>query len=292
MRHCKRMIDNKPLVVAYGLGVDSTAMLVGFVQRGIRPDLILFADTGAEKPETMAYLEVINEYLRRHEFPEVIVVKYQPVRATYDNLYDNCIQNKTLPSLAFGYKKCSLKMKVAPQDKYCDRWAPAQECWARGEKVIKAIGYDAGPKDSRRAVDKAQDDEYTYWYPLRDWGWEREECRRQILAAGLPLPLKSACFFCPASQPVEVIWLAYKHPHLFRRAIELEDNARPNFTTVEGLWRSSTKTRPGSWRKFAEQKGLITAREDGGFDLVPLNPADCPIHPDELASVQTLCMAA
>ena len=29
-----------PLVVAYGMGVDSTAMLVGLRQRGIRPDLI------------------------------------------------------------------------------------------------------------------------------------------------------------------------------------------------------------------------------------------------------------
>ena len=41
-----------PLVVAYGLGVDSTAMLIEFVCRGIRPDSILFADTGSEKPET------------------------------------------------------------------------------------------------------------------------------------------------------------------------------------------------------------------------------------------------
>ena len=304
MRNCGRMIDTEtfavvaptatkaPLVVAYGLGVDSTAMLVGFVNRGIRPDLILFADTGAEKPETYAYLEVMNAYLRRNDYPEVIVVKYAPVRATYDNLEDNCLQNKTLPSLAFGYKKCSLKFKVAPQDKFCNHWAPAQECWARGEKVLKAIGYDAGPKDSRRAVDKAEDDEYSYWYPLRDWGWEREECRRQILAAGLPLPLKSACFFCPASQPVEVIWMAYKHPELFRRAIQIEDNARPNNTTIEGLWRSSTKARSGSWRTFAEAKGLITARADGGFDLVPLNPSDCPVHPDELAAIQPMCMAA
>ena len=28
-----------PLAVAYGLGVDSTAMLIEFVRRGIRPDL-------------------------------------------------------------------------------------------------------------------------------------------------------------------------------------------------------------------------------------------------------------
>jgi hypothetical protein len=46
-----------PLVVAYGVGVDTAAMLIEFAHRGIRPDLILFADTGCEKPETYLYLD-------------------------------------------------------------------------------------------------------------------------------------------------------------------------------------------------------------------------------------------
>ena len=54
-----------PLVVAYGLGVNSTAMLIEFVKREITPDMILFADTGGEKPETYAYLPVIQDYLKR-----------------------------------------------------------------------------------------------------------------------------------------------------------------------------------------------------------------------------------
>lgn len=65
-----------PLVVAYGLGVDSTAMLIEFVQRGIRPDHILFADTGGEKPETYQYMEVIRPYLAGVGFPDVTVVRY------------------------------------------------------------------------------------------------------------------------------------------------------------------------------------------------------------------------
>jgi hypothetical protein len=47
------------LVIAYGLGINSTAMLVEFAQRGIRPDRILFADTSGEKPETYAYLDCV-----------------------------------------------------------------------------------------------------------------------------------------------------------------------------------------------------------------------------------------
>jgi hypothetical protein len=38
----------------YGGGVDSTAMLVGLNQRGIRPDLILMADPGSEMTPTLS----------------------------------------------------------------------------------------------------------------------------------------------------------------------------------------------------------------------------------------------
>jgi len=46
-----------PIIVAYGAGVDSTGILIGLQRAGVRPDLILFADTGSEKPETIAYLD-------------------------------------------------------------------------------------------------------------------------------------------------------------------------------------------------------------------------------------------
>jgi 3'-phosphoadenosine 5'-phosphosulfate sulfotransferase (PAPS reductase)/FAD synthetase len=93
-----------PLVVAYGLGVDSTAMLVELAHLEIRPDLILFADTGGEKPETYQYLGVIQPYLQEVGFPEVTVVRYQPKRAVYDTLEDQCLHTGTLPSLAYGGK--------------------------------------------------------------------------------------------------------------------------------------------------------------------------------------------
>ena len=40
---------NSGVVVCYGAGVDSTAMLLAMHDQGIKPDLISFADTGAEK---------------------------------------------------------------------------------------------------------------------------------------------------------------------------------------------------------------------------------------------------
>jgi hypothetical protein len=76
-----------PLVVAYGLGVDSSAMLIEFACRSIRPDLILFADTGGEKPQTYADLPVIQHYLASVGFPAVVTVNYQPTRAAYDKAF-------------------------------------------------------------------------------------------------------------------------------------------------------------------------------------------------------------
>src|SRR5436190_9107825 len=84
-----------PLVVAYGLGVDSTAMLIKFACRGVHPDLILFADTGGEKPETYAYLPVIQAYLSEVGFPPVTTVQYEPTRAVYDTLEQQCLHTGT-----------------------------------------------------------------------------------------------------------------------------------------------------------------------------------------------------
>ncbi|MBI2481070.1 MAG: hypothetical protein HYV60_21275 [Planctomycetia bacterium] len=45
LRRVGTVASQPPIVVTYGMGVDSTAMRIGLHQRGIRPDLILFADT-------------------------------------------------------------------------------------------------------------------------------------------------------------------------------------------------------------------------------------------------------
>lgn len=232
-----------PLVMAYGAGANSTAMLVEFARRGIRPDLVLFADTGGEKPETYEYLCVVRPFLKRVGFPDLIVVRYRPVRAAYSTLEGQCLHTGTLPSLAYGGRSCAAKYQVQPQDRYVRSWPPAQECWRRGGKVVKAIGYDAGPSDSRRHH-HAQDDEYRYWYPLSEWGMDRQDCVESIREAGLPVPMKSACYFCPASKRQEILWLRERHPDLLQRALQIERNAAPNLTSVRGLGRSF------SWQQF------------------------------------------
>jgi hypothetical protein len=258
-----------PLVVAYGLGVDSTAMLVEFAHRDIRPDRILFADTGGEKPETYAYLPIIQRYLAGIGFPEVVTVRYQPTRAVYHTLEAQCLHTGTLPSLAYGGKSCSLKYKRTPQDKYILAAFPPDEFAQQGRRVVRAIGFEVGEKrrtyaHAVKAIGLDADEEYrvtwtpptenearrtsreawldqhyfVYYYPLMEWGYDRERCKRIIAAEGLPVPVKSACFFCPASKKQEILWLRERHPDLLGRALKIERNAQEKLTSVKGLGRS------------------------------------------------------
>ena len=276
-----------PLVVAYGLGVNSTAMLVEFARREIRPDLIRFADTGGEKPETYQFLPVFQEYLKDVAFPPVVTVRYEPKTAPYRTLEGQCLHTGTLPSLAYGGKSCSQKWKRQPQDAYILRHFPPAGMAGRrvvraigfdateGRRtyagVVKAVGLDAGeghrrtwararPGPGRRPSREERLDAtfFAYWYPLMDWGMDRAACERSIREAGLPVPAKSACWFCPASKKSEILWLRERHPRLLRRALAVEENARPNLTSVRGLGRSF------AWAEFLD-----------AVDRPPLFP-DCP----------------
>ncbi len=220
-----------PLIVSWGAGVNSTAMLLGMFHRQIRPNLILFADTGGEKPETYAYIDVMQGWLADVQFPPITVVKKTSM---YTSLEDNCLRKEMLPSLAYGYKSCSEKWKHQPQEKYANNWWVAKTIWEAGGKVRKALGIDKG--EQRRAkID--QDEKYTYWYPLIEWGWWREECVAAIEKERLPVPPKSACFYCPASTKREIFRLADKHPDLMARALAMEENAAENLDTTKGLGR-------------------------------------------------------
>lgn len=251
----------QPLVVAYGMGVDSTAMLIGLKRQGLRPDLILFADTGGEKPETYLYAPVIQEWLREAAFPQLKVVRYRPPLAPYDSLYGNCWQNETLPSLAFGRKSCSIKWKRQPQDKYVRGWPPARDAWNSGLKVKKLIGFEAG-EEYRRYGDQGDDPQYDNWYPLMDWGWDRKTCQRVIAEEGLPVPVKSACFFCPASKKPELVQLAAQHPDLYAASLAMEDRFRggrhyrggQDKAAVQGLGRRF------AWRGLERQRRLDDRR--------------------------------
>ncbi len=100
-----------PLVVSFGGGTNSAAILIEMARRKVRPDLIMFADTGGELPETIRFVADFSAWLEAHDMPPVVTV-----REGRQTLEQEVLAANTLPSLAFGFRSCSDKYKVRPQE--------------------------------------------------------------------------------------------------------------------------------------------------------------------------------
>lgn len=228
------------VIASYGGGTNSTALLVECVKRGIRVDVITFADTGGEKPHTYAYVEYFSKWLVAQGYPEIITVKANTT------LEADCLKRNALPSLAYGFKTCSQRFKIAPQEKFFNNLEAAKAFWRSGRKIVRLIGYDA---DEPYRVREYEDKKYSNAYPLVEWNMGRDECVQSIKDAGLEQPGKSACFFCPSSQVSEIKWLQVNHPELLDRALKIESQAE--LTQVTGLGRNF------AWQSVADQGDMF-----------------------------------
>ena len=260
-------------IVGYGGGTNSTAMIIGLYQRDVPIDLILFSDTGCEQPHTYEYLTVMDGWLREHGLPQITILKYTDRNGERLTLEQECLRSGTLPAIAYGNKSCSLKHKVSPQEKFCNNHPACREVWESGQRVVKFIGYDAGEERRRThaIVYDAQDKKYKNEYPLIDWGWFREDCIAAIQQEGLPLPGKSSCFFCPSMKRSEIRTLYHNHRDLYKRAIAIERNAKPNLVSIKGLGRS------WSWEDFVQADKDQTAF----CGLFPENDMPCGCYDGE-----------
>lgn len=220
-------------MVAFGGGLNSTAMLIIMRRLCIVPDLILFADTGGEKPETYLHINRMSVWCVGHGFPAIEVVGLKK------SLEQDCLNRSALPSIAYRFKSCSQRWKLEPQDKFLNNWEPAKIAWKNGGKVTKYIGFDAGePHRAKNYEDK----KYDFRYLLIELERHREDCEEIAASEGFVSVAKSSCFFCPNMRKWEIVSLAKNHPDLFRRAVEMERKA--DLTTVKGLGRD------WSWENF------------------------------------------
>ena len=273
-----------PVGAAWGAGVNSTAMIIELVRRGEAPDMVLLAAM-PEQPHTMKLIPSFRAWMDAHGVANEIV-EYQVKRfknwPPYNDLLEACLTNGTLPSIAFGLHSCSARHKISPQDKWVKQWKPAQHAWAHGRKVTRLIGYDCSTRDNQRYAHREghSSEHYDYRYPLREWGWTREDCEQCIADAGLPPFGKSSCFFCTGMKPEEVRALP---PEQLRMIILLEARAAPRLKSVEGLWRRSNRSRPGSMTAFIRAEGLLPPSEIDS--IIAAAPADLVRFQERAATI-------
>lgn len=229
------------IIVSFGGGTNSTAMLIGLRDRGIIPDLILFADPGGEMPETYKHVDEMNEWLVKNSMPTITVVRYTNKDGDILTLEQECLNRNQLPPVAFGFKTCSQKYKISTQEKFCNNYQACKDAWSNGERIIRYIGYDFGEPKRRENAEKFDrvNKKFENVYPMvDDWKWDREKCIEVIKSEGLNLPGKSSCFFCPNMKKHEIIKLSEDNPELYKRAITIESGSSENLISVKGLGRN------------------------------------------------------
>lgn len=242
-------------IVSYGGGTNSTAMLIGMVNEGLRPDAILFADTGGEKPETYSYVKYFSDWLVSKGFPAIDIVKYETKAGEVMPLEKYLLEKKVLPPIAYGFKSCSEKYKTRPVQKFIKNHFP-------GYLIERYMGFDANEKNRLKPNPVRG---HTNVYKLVEWQWNRERCVQEILKAGLCLPGKSSCFFCPNMTRHEVLRLS---PDLQERAVKIERTAAPNLMELSGLGRDKKWE---DWIKAdANQEKIF---DDDDYRNVP--PCEC-----------------
>lgn len=226
----------KKLIATCGLGVDSTSLLILLKKINRIPDVIIFADTGGEKPETYHFKRILNNWLTKNGMPQITTVQNIRTRKgmTVQTLEQDCLAGNKLPDKAYGKSGCSVEWKIKPSQKWAKENFPDDE-------VLWTISYNAD-EHYRAIPDKNS------IYPLIEAGWGRIRCIKEIIKADLPVPTKSACFYCPSSSKPEIEALARKYPNLAERAIRIEQSSSIRNTAVKGLGRNF------SWESIIRQE--------------------------------------
>jgi hypothetical protein len=190
--------------LSFGGGVNSVAMTIMLVNEGWRGPIV-FADTGAEWPETYCYMgkfELLWLAPRGLAITTLLGAPWQTGRARLP-LLDFCESKPQLPSPAFRW--CTTDWKRRP----CDRWLKAYPTITEYLIGIAADERHRRPEDVR---------------PLVDRGITREGCIKIIEAAGLSVPQKSGCVMCPYQRIDQWRRLWQVHPEIFSRIEAIEQN--------------------------------------------------------------------
>lgn len=212
--------------VSYGAGVQSTALLVLAAHQRINFPLFVMANVGddSEHPATLAYArQIAQPYARRHGI-ELVIRNRTRRDGSIETLWGRLMRDgsRSLPipvrmsNGAPGTRSCTADFKIK---------VTAAELRHRGASKHRpaTIAIGISVDEIHRANNRRVGPHEQIVYPLLDLRLRRADCVALITAAGLPVPPKSSCFFCPLHRPSAWQDMARDEPDLFDRICQLED---------------------------------------------------------------------
>ena len=189
--------------LSFGGGVNSVALYLLMKELGMEFEAI-FVDHGGDYPETYEYVDYFIASGR-----PVTVLKAGCYRKnqdrTYNDLFEYCWEMEMVPSIMARW--CTKDFKVNPVNRYIEK-----PCWMH-------LGIDAG--EQKRARLNTEKGIESRWL-LIEHDIDRQGCKDLITNAGLKVPPKSGCYFCPFQRISQWRKLRMNHPNLFCKAQKLE----------------------------------------------------------------------
>lgn len=223
---------------SYGGGVQSTAALVLAAQKRIDFSIFLFANVGddSEHPATLRY---VNDRARPRTDAHGIALhelRYTKRDGSQPTLYSEVVRrdNKSIDipmrmsgSGAPGNRTCTEDFKIV----VIDRWMKKHGANRETPGVI-GLGISLDEYQRMRSDDPKHPFK-TKEYPLIDMRLTRQDCINIIERAGLPVPPKSSCWFCPYHRLATWQRMRHEEPDLFWRSVEMERIANEKLQALE-----------------------------------------------------------
>lgn len=211
---------------SYGGGVQSTAALVLAVQGQIDFPTFLFANVGddSEHPDTLRYVREVAMPYAAAQGIELVELRHTRKDGTEETLYRKLTRpgsrSTGIPiylegSGAPGRRSCTAEFKVRRIAVWQRRHGATKDDPAVTGLGISLDEFHRARTDSGIATQVLA-------YPLLDLRLTRQDCVNIIQRAGLPVPPKSSCWFCPFHSIATWRRLQNARPDLFDRAVELE----------------------------------------------------------------------
>lgn len=260
------MSDRPFRVLSYGGGTQSAALALMSAAGDLpKLDLVVFADTQGELPETYAYAEYVKAKLAAADIRFVTPSAGSLEEALLEGADGPKANNPTPPAhvlkadgtkgrinnyrCSYDYKRrvivAEVKRQVGGRGAWkratVEQWMgfsvdevgrckPAQECRCGHNRVRPPLEKDGPPRGHRPGCDACPCEGFDPWqvnvFPLIDLGFRRSDTIAWFGKHGHPTPPRSACWFCPNSRNPRWKELKENHPDLWERACVLDETIR------------------------------------------------------------------
>ncbi|ABK77289.1 3'-phosphoadenosine 5'-phosphosulfate sulfotransferase (PAPS reductase)/FAD synthetase [Cenarchaeum symbiosum A] len=184
-------------------GKDSSALAV-YMRDKVSDMEYFFCDTGAELPETYAYLAKLEVVLGSK------ITRLNSTRG-FDHYFE--VFRGALPSPQMRW--CTNLLKIKPL-----------EDWLGDEEVVSYVAIRADEKNRTGHVSTKPNIKTVF--PFVDEGVDHAGVIKILDNAGINLPeyykwrTRSGCYFCFFQRKAEWVGLADNHPELFKKAVAIE----------------------------------------------------------------------